>query len=131
MRSRVSARISSARLRLHALDGGDHENGAVEHVQHPFHLGDEVRVSRRVDQVDGDVVDDERHDGGLDRDAALSLQRQEVGLRAAVIDAADLVDDTGGVQQPLGESCLTGVYMRQDPQVERSSFQASYPPNRS
>ena len=62
----------------------------------------------------------ERHDRGLDRDAALPLQRQGVGLGRALIDAADLVDDTGRVEQPLGERCLTGVYMRQDPQVQRS-----------
>ena len=37
------------------------------------------------------------------------------------IDAADLVDDTGGEEQPLGQACLTGVYMRQDPQVQRSA----------
>ena len=33
---------------------------------------------------------------------------------------ADLVDDSGGVEQPLGEGGLTGVYMRQDSQVESS-----------
>ena len=109
-----------AGLRLHALDGRDHQHRAVEHAQHPLHLGDEVRVAGRVDQVDGDVVDDERHDGGLDRDAALPFQRQRVGLGAAVVDAADLVDDAGGVEQPLGQAGLTGVDMRQDPQVQRS-----------
>jgi len=46
-----------ARLRLHALDGGDHQHGAVEHAQDTLDLGDEIRVARRVDQVDGDVVD--------------------------------------------------------------------------
>ncbi len=119
-----------AGLRLHALDGRDHQHGAVEHVQHPFHLGDEIRVTGRVDQVDRDVVvDDERHHGGLDRDATLAFQRQGVGLGVAIIDAADLVDDAGGVEQPLGEAGLTGVYMRQDPQVERS-HRASCPSRR-
>jgi hypothetical protein len=75
-----------ARLRLHALDGGDDEHRAVEHAERPLHLGDEVRVARCVDQVDGDVVDDERDDGGLDRDAAPALERQGVGLRAAAVD---------------------------------------------
>jgi hypothetical protein len=37
-----------------------------ELCQSAFHLGDEVRVAGRVDQVDGDVVDRERDDGGLD-----------------------------------------------------------------
>jgi len=31
-----------------------------------------------------------------------------------------IVDDAGGVEQPLGQGGLTGVYMRQDAQVERS-----------
>jgi hypothetical protein len=118
-----------AGLRLDALHGRDDQHGAVEHAQHAFHLGDEIRVAGSVDQVDRDVVDDERHDGGLDRDAALAFQRHRIGLGAAVIDAADLADDTGGIQQPLGQRCLTGVYMRQDSQVQRSHC-ASCPLNR-
>ena len=69
----------------------------------------------------------ERHDGGFDRDPALSLESQRIGLSRAGIDTTDFVDDTGGVEEPFGESCLTGVYMRQDSQVERSLQQASYP----
>ena len=118
-------------LRLHAFDGRDHQYGTVEHAQGAFHLGDEIRVAGRVDQVDRDVLDRERHDGGLDRDPALLLQRQRVCLGRASIDATDRVDDTCGVEKPLGESCLTGVYMRQDPQVERFPRHASYPLNRS
>jgi hypothetical protein len=75
-------------------------------------------VAGRIDQVDRDVVDDERDDGGLDRDPALPFQRQGVGLGVAVVDASDLVDDTGGVQQPLGQARLTCVDMCQDPQVQ-------------
>ncbi len=131
MRSRWSARINRRVCGCTPSTAEIDQHGAVEHAQHPLHLGDEVRVAGRVDQVDRDVVDRERHDGGLDRDAALPFQRQEVGLGRAVIDAAELVDDTGRVEQPLGESCLTGVYMRHDPQVQRSAKQASYPPNRS
>jgi hypothetical protein len=51
-----------------------------------------------------------------------------VGTR---IDAADLVDGTGGEQQPLGERGLSGVYMRQDAKVEQSGTQASYLPRSS
>jgi hypothetical protein len=57
-------------------------------------------VAGRVDQVDGDVVDAERHHRGLDGDAALPFQIQGVGLGAALIDAAELADDPGAVQQP-------------------------------
>src|SRR5205085_2291269 len=74
------------------------------------------------------VVDRERHDGRLDGYAPLSFQRQRIGLGTAVVDAADLVDDTGCVEQPFGQGRLTGVYMGQDPKVERS--QASCPLDR-
>jgi hypothetical protein len=42
------------------------------------------------------------------------------------LTATDLVDEPDGVQQPLSERGLTGVYVSQDAQVERSSRQASY-----
>ncbi len=81
--------------------------------------------------IGGKIIVSDAGDGRLDRDTALPLPRQRVGLRGAGIDAADFVDGTGLEQQPLGESRLTGVYMRQDPQVQRSLRHASYPPNRS
>jgi hypothetical protein len=109
-----------ASLWLHALHRRDHQHSAVEHTEHPLHLGDEVRVAGGVDQVDRDVIDDERHDSGLDRNAPLLFQSQGICLGVALVDAADLVDDTGGIEQPLGQACLTGVYMRQNSQVERS-----------
>ncbi len=83
-------------------------------------------MAGRVDQIDRDVTNGERHDRGLDRDAALPLQRQRVGLRITVIDTADLVDDTGGEEEPFGQGGLTGVYMRQDSQVQRA-HEASCP----
>jgi hypothetical protein len=120
-----------AGLWLDTLDGRDHEDRTVQHAQDPFHLRDEVRMARRVDQVDVDVLECERRDGRLDRDAALPLEFHRIRLRGAGVDAADLVDDTGPIQQPFGESCLTGVYMRQDPKVQLFLRHASYPPNRS
>ena len=120
-----------AGLRLHAFHRGDHEYCAVEDAQDALHLRDEIGVPRRVDQVDGDVVDRERDDGRPDGDPALAFQRQVVGLCAAVVDAPRRVDDTGRVEQPLCESRLTGVYMRQDSQVQRSSHQRSHPSDRS
>jgi hypothetical protein len=61
--------------------------------------------------------------------AASALQDQGVGLGVTVVNAADVVDDPSRVQQPFGERGLTGVDVRQDPQVER--VQVSYPPCRS
>src|SRR5262249_54070263 len=78
------------------------------------------RVTGRVDEVDGQVADSERDDRGLDRDAALSFERERVGLSAAVIDPAEVVDDPRREQQPFGQACLAGVDMRQDSKVEQS-----------
>ena len=117
-----------AGLGLHALDRGDHEHRAVEDAQHALDLRDEIRVARGVDQVDVDVAEAERGDGGLDRDSTLALEVQGVGLGRSGIDASDLVDDAGFVQKPLGEGGLTGVYMRHDSKVELSLRHASFPP---
>jgi hypothetical protein len=74
-------------------------------------------------------------DGPFDADrrrlaeSGLPFQRQGIGLSAAFIDAADLVDHTGGIEQPLGQARLTGVDMRQNPQVQRS-HNASCPRDR-
>lgn len=109
-----------AGLCLNAFDGRDDQDGAVEHVQNALNLGDEVGVAGSVDEVDGQVVDLERDDGGLDGDAALSFQREGVRAGAAVVDAADLVDDSDGVQQAFGEAGLTCVDVREDAEVEHA-----------
>ena len=47
--------------------------------------------------------------------------RSSASESVCVVPASTLpssVDGAGLVQQPFGESCLTGVYMRQDPKVE-------------
>ena len=123
-----------ARLGLDALDRRYHEHDTVQHAKRALHLGHEIRVAGRVDQVNGGVADGERDDGRLDRDPALSLQRQRIGLRRALIDAAGFVDDAGAVEQPLRQRRLAGVNMGQDPQVqcsaECSARHAPHPPNK-
>ncbi len=118
-------------LRLHPLDGRDHEDRTVEHAQDTVYLGDEVGMSRCVDQVHVHVADSERRDGRPDRDPAPAFERERVGLRRSSVDASGLVDHPGLEQKPFGERRLTGVYMRQDPKVELLLRHASYPPNRS
>jgi hypothetical protein len=49
-------------LGLYALHCGHDQDRAVQHREHPLDLGDEVRVARSVDQVDGHVADNDRRD---------------------------------------------------------------------
>ena len=108
------------RLGLDALDGGQDEHGAVEDAEDALDLGDEVGVPGGVDDVDDEVAERERHDRGLDRDAAPALEREAVGAGGAGVDRAGLVDHPGEVQQALGEGGLTGVDVGEDAQVERA-----------
>ena len=50
MCSRHSVRISTTGLGLHALDGGDDQDCAVEHAQYPLYFGDKIGVAGRIDQ---------------------------------------------------------------------------------
>jgi len=50
-------------------------------------------------------------------------------LDAAAIDAADFVDDTGGIKHPLGQACHTGIQVRQNSLIQHSHC-LSCPPDR-
>ena len=108
------------RLRLDAFDRGDDEDRAVEHAEDAFDLRDEVGVARRVHQVDREVAHEERGDRGADRDAAFAFELERVGLGGAGVDAADVVDRAGGVEQALAEGGLTGVDVGEDSEIERA-----------
>src|SRR4051794_20914325 len=88
-------------------------------------------MAGRVDQIDVHVVDRERRHRRLDRDPAQPLEGERVRLRRPRVDAAEVADDACLVEQAFGESCLTGVYMRQDSEVELLLRHASFPPGRS
>ena len=117
------------RLGLDALDGRDDEDRAVEHREDAFDLGDEVGMARRIDQVDREVADQERGDRGPDRDPALALELEGVGLGCAGVDAADAIDGAGGEEESLGEGGLTGVDVGEDSEIE-STHGASCLPRR-
>ena len=108
-------------LGLHALDRADHEHGGVQNGQGAFDLGDEVTVPRGVDEVDQHTLGLEGRNRGPDGDAALALERHGVGLGGAGVDRADVVDHTRVVEQAFGQGGLTGVDVRQDPEVEGST----------
>jgi len=43
---------------------------------------------------------------------------QGIGLGRTCVDTPDRFDDTGLEEDPFGEAGLTGVYMRQDPDID-------------
>jgi hypothetical protein len=55
----------------------------------------------------------------LDRDPSFLLLGHEVHRRIAVIDITHLVDGPGVIQDTLGRCGLTGVNMRDDPEIAK------------
>ncbi|GAO26586.1 hypothetical protein ALISP_6406 [Alicycliphilus sp. B1] len=95
----------------HGLDagGGVDDDGAGFHrLQRRQALADEVRQTRRIDQVDAAAAVREVHDGGLQRVLGLDLLRVVVAHGAAALHAADRTYGTAGVQQGLGQRGLAG-----------------------
>jgi hypothetical protein len=54
---------------------------------------------------------------GGNGDAALPFLLHPVGRRSAVVDFTDFVNHPGVEKDPLGESGLSGVDMRSDPDI--------------
>jgi hypothetical protein len=116
------------RLGLHARNGVEHRDRAVEDAQGALDLGREVHVAGRVDDVDA-LLDplpgaDGRFpgagDGGRgDRDAALALLLHPVGDRGAVVDLAHLVDGARVKEDALGRGRLARVDVGRDADVAR------------
>ena len=83
---------------LHALPRRDHDDRGVQDAQRALHLGDEVRVPGGVDDVDDEVAERHRRDGGSHRDPPLPLHVHRVGLGVPPVDAPETLDDTRLVQ---------------------------------
>ena len=90
-------------LRLDAFDRREHQHGAIEHDENPLDLGDEVRVVP---------------------ECRPTWCRQSVSVRWCRSQPIPVVDDSGEVQESLGQCGLTGVDVGEDAQVERTSGHA-------
>ena len=104
-------------LRLHAGDGVEDGNRAVEHAQGALDLDRKVHVPGRIDNVDPMVAPLGRRRRRRDRDAALLLLRHPVHRRRALVHLAELVGAPGVVEDALGRRRLAGVDVRHDPDV--------------
>ena len=92
-----------ARLRHHALVGGDHQQGEVDAADARQHVLDEALVAGHVHDLDREPVGLlQEGEAEVDRDAARLLLGQPVGVgagerlderRLAVVDVAGGADD--------------------------------------
>ncbi len=104
-------------LGLHARDRVETCNRAVQHAQAALHLGGEVNVPRRVDDVDAMVQPGAGRRRGCDRDAALLLLLHPIHGRSSLMHLADTVRDARIEQDALGRRRLSGVDVSHDPDV--------------
>ena len=99
---------------VHCVDEQQH---AVDHRQHALDLAAEVRVPRRVDDVDAPVVPADRGVLREDRDAALFLEVVRVH-RALGYDRAR-IERVGLTQQLVDERGLAVIHVRDDRDVSQ------------
>ena len=107
-------------LRLHAGDGVEDGDRAVEDPQRALDLDREVDVTGGVDDVDAMVPPDAGGGSRRDGDAALLLLHHPVHLGRALVDLADLVGLAGVVEDALGRGRLARVDVGHDPDVPGS-----------
>ena len=107
-----------ARLALDAFRGIDHHDRGVDRAQRAVGVLGEVRMARRIEQVEHHAVVLERHHRRGDRDAARLLDLEPVGARAPRIAARPHLprhlDRAAELQQLLGQRGLAGVRVRND-----------------
>ncbi len=104
-------------LRLHAGDGVEDGDRAVEDAQRALDLDREVHVPGSIDDVDAMVAPERRGRSRGDRDAALLLLRHPVHRRGALVHLAELVGAAGVVEDPLGRRRLARVDVGHDADV--------------
>ncbi len=95
----------------------EHRNRAVENTKRPLHLGGEVHVAWRIDDVDADVFPHAGGRGRSNRDAALLLLLHVIHGRGAFMHFADAVRDARVKQDALCRCRLSGVDVRHDSDV--------------
>ncbi len=107
-------------LGLHASDGAQNQNRAVQHTQGSFHFDGEIHVARRIDNVDFMALPFAIGCRGGNRDASFLFQVHGIHGRAHTVFALHVmnrVNSLGIKQNPLAERGLTGVDMRTDSDI--------------
>jgi len=119
----VAVRLAPDRLRLalHAGDSVEHNNASVKYSEASFHFNGEVYVAGCVHDVDYMVFPARSRRRGGDRDAALSLLRHPVHDGSTGVNLTYFVRDPRVIEDPLGDSCLAGIDMRDNSDIAHPS----------
>ena len=129
----ISLTPNSLRLRLDTTLCGQNGHRTVQNAQRALDLNSEVHVARSVDNVDAVTILLERDrillglgvrpvaggSSGSDGDTTLLLLNHPVHGSAAIMNFADLVVDTGVVQNTLGSSSLTSINVGHNADISR------------
>ena len=129
----VSLTPDGLRLRLDTALGSQNGHRTVQHAQGTLNLNGEVHVARGVDDVDAVTVLLECNrillglrvapvaggSSGSDGDTTLLLLNHPVHGSAAIMNFADLVVDTGVVQNTLGSRSLAGINVGHNADISR------------
>ena len=105
------------RLRLHAMNRVKHRDRAVEHAQRPLHLGREIHVAGRINNVDANVAPGAGRRRGRNRDSALLLLLHPVHGGSAFVHLSDAVRPSRIKQDALRRSGLPGIDVRHDADI--------------
>ena len=129
----VSLTPNGLRLRLNTALCSQNGHRTVQHAQGTLDLNSEVHVARGVDDVDAVTVLLECNrillglrvapvaggSSGSDGDTTLLLLNHPVHGSAAIMNFADLVVDTGVVQNTLGSSSFTSINVGHNADISR------------
>ena len=105
------------RLRLYAMNGVKHRDGAVKHAERALDLGREIDVAGRINNIDANIAPGAGGRSGRNRDAALLLLLHPVHCGRAFVDLSDAVRSARIEQDALRRSGLTGIDVRHDADV--------------
>ena len=104
-----------------ALGRIDQQDRAIDHVEDALDLAAEIRVAGRVDDVDPDVVPDQRRDLGQNGDPAFALQI--VGIKGALHKLSARANRPGGGEQDIDQGGLSMIDMSDDRNIAQGFVQ--------
>ena len=104
-------------LGLDALHGSQNSDRSVEHPERPFNLRRKVHVTRRINNIDSDVVPKTGGSRRGDGDTALLLLLHPIHHGSAFVHFAHLVRNSGVVQDALRGGRFASINVGHDADI--------------